>query len=38
MFKMKKLFKKNNYEKKHQRNKNLNRRKETPWAIYLFKN
>ena len=38
MFKMNKLFKKINYKKKHQRNKNLNRRKETPWAIYLFKN
>ena len=28
MFKMNKLFKKINYEKKHQRNKNLDRRKQ----------
>ena len=38
MFKMKKLFKKFNYIKKHQRNKNFNRRKIIPWSIYLFKN
>ena len=38
MFKMNKLFKKINYKKKHQRNKNLNRRKAIPWPIYLFKN
>ena len=30
MFKMNKLFKKINYKKKHQRNKNLNRRKAIP--------
>ena len=38
MFKMNKLFKKINYEKKHQINKNLNRKKTIPWSIYLFKN
>ena len=38
MFKMNKLLKKINYEKKHQRNKNLIRRKAIPWSIYLFKN
>ena len=37
MFKMNKLFKKTNYEKKHQINKNLNRKKTIPWSIYLFK-
>ena len=38
MFKMNKLFKKINYEKKHQINKNLNRKKTIPWSIHLFKN
>ena len=38
MFKMNKLLKKLIMRKKHQRNKNLNRRKAIPWSIYLFKN
>ena len=38
MFKINKLFKKFNYKKKHQRNKNLKRIKTIPWSIYLFKN
>ena len=38
MFKMNKLLKKFNHKKKHQRNKNLNRRKTITWSIYLFKN
>ena len=36
MFKMNKLFKKINYEKKHQRNKNLNRKKNNTLVYILI--